>query len=309
MHESEFNHQLQGLYYLKFSVIVKLLGGMRTPQRSYAVARLLGSLRTTFGIYGPGWSKEKYSATMRTVLPDSKDHQIAEFLKAYWINHQKRFIELFLARELTPGNIDQIVVFEGLEHLDQALEKGRGVLLPVPHIGNERLHHILLALKGYPVAVVSSSYEDHGPVARRIKLDASRRFHEVGHPGDARWLLRMLKENCVLQVACDAEAGETGIIAEFLGQRILLPTGWIRLALKTGATVLPSTLLRQEDDRHKLIIRPAFEVRQNSDKIKALRDNVQRYMNTVAEVFRERPDLIDWMSLTVRIDETRVARS
>jgi KDO2-lipid IV(A) lauroyltransferase len=301
--------QLQDLYYLKFSAMVKLLGGLKTPQRSYAVARLLGSLRMTFGVFGPNWSKEKYFSTMKAILPDSSDQELADILRAYWVNHQKRFIELFLARELTPGNIDRMVEFEGLEYLDQALEKGRGILLPVPHIGNERLHHILLALKGYPVAVVSSNYDDHGPIARRVKLDASRRFHEVGHPGDVRWLLRMLKDNRVLQVACDAEAGETGIVAEFLGQKILLPTGWVRLALKTGAAVFPSTLLRQEDNRHKLVIRPAHEVRQGTDKRATLRDNVQRYMDTVAEIFRERPDLIDWMSLTVRLDETSVARS
>lgn len=298
---------LQDLYYSKFNCLVKLLGGMRTPQRSYTLAHFLGSMRTRFGYFGPGWSRAKYIHTIRTILPEINDGEATALLKAYWINHQKRFVELFLAQELTPGNIDRLVDFEGLEHLDEALSKGRGILLPVPHIGNERLHHILLALKGYPVAVISSPYDDHGPFARKVKIEASRRFHEVGHPGDALWLMRMLKNNRVLQVASDAEADSSSVVVNFLGQSVLLPTGWVRLALKTGAAVFPSALLRRENNRHALIIRPAFEVRQVGDRIETLKDNVQRYMDIVSEFFRERPDLIDWMSLTVRLDETRKA--
>lgn len=295
---------LQDLYYYCFSGAVKLLGGMRASQRSYKLAQFLGTWRANLGFYGPGWSKAKYLGTIKTILPEISDRQAAAILKAYWINHQKRFVELFLACELTPGNIDRLVDFEGLEHLDEALKKGRGIILPVPHVGNERLHHILLALRGYPVAVISSTYEDHGPFARKVKIEASQRFHEVGHPGDALWLLRMLKNNRVLQVACDAEADSSGVVANFFGQAVLLPTGWVRLALKTDAVVFPSSLLRQEDNRHRLIIRPQFELCRSGDRIEMLKDNVQRYMDIVSEFFRERPDLIDWMSLTVRLEES-----
>jgi lauroyl/myristoyl acyltransferase len=297
---------LQDLLYLCFSGVVKLLGGMRTPQKSYALANALGGLRTRFGYIGRGWSPGKYLQTIRAVLPNISDSEANAILKAYWINHQKRFMELFLAKELTPQNIDSLVEFEDLEHLDRALERGRGVILPVPHIGNERLHHIALAVKGYPMAVISSHYDDHGFYARKIKIEASRRFHDVGHPGDAVWLLKVLKNNCVLQVASDAESGSNGVLIDFLGQEMLLPTGWVRLALKTGAAVFPSALLRQGDDQQRLIIRPEFELKRGHDRRENLKDNVQRYMDIVSEFFRDHPDLIDWMSLTVRLEETHL---
>ncbi|TKJ41587.1 hypothetical protein CEE37_03210 [candidate division LCP-89 bacterium B3_LCP] len=298
---------LQDIYYLKFSFIVKLLGGMRTPQHSYALAKFLGTLRTNFGYIGSGWSRGKYLDTMSKVLPELEQAKADELLKAYWVNHQKRFMELFLAREFTPENIGKLVDFEGLSYLDEALKQKRGVILPVPHIGNERLHHILLAVKGYPMAVISSHYDDHGPFARKVKIDASRRFHEVGHPGDVKWLLKVLKSNRVLQVASDAEAGENGVMVKFLGQDTLLPTGWIRLALTAGAAVFPSALLRQKNDRHKLIIKPEFEVKRDVNREETLKSNAQRYMDVVSEFFLQSPDLIDWMSLTVRLDETKQA--
>lgn len=270
------------------------------------MAEILGELRTRFGYVGAGWSKGKYLRTIRTILPEIADSEAEALLRAYWVNHQKRFVELFLIDKLNSHNLNRLVEFEGLEYLDEALQRGRGVILPVPHVGNERLHHIALAIKGYPMAVISSQYEDHGPFARKVKLEASQRFHDVGHPGDALWLLKMLKENRILQIASDAEAGSNGVIVTFLGQQVLLPTGWARLALKTEAAVFPSALLRQKDNRHKLVILPKYEVCTNGDRNERLKENVQRYMDIVSQLFLERPDLIDWMNLTVRLEETEV---
>ncbi len=297
--------KLQDLHYRNFGFIVKALGGLNTPERSYALAQLIGGLRTRFGYIGAGWSRDIYLNTIRTIFPEISKRDADDLLTAYWINHQKRFVELFFATELTPDNLGKLVEFDGLEQLDSALEQGRGVILPVPHIGNERLHHIALAVKGYPMAVISSKYEDHGKFAKKIKLDASKRFHDVGHPGDAFWLLKALKRNSILQIASDAEADSNAVIVSFLGHELLLPTGWVRLAHKTGAVVFPSVLLRQDDNRHRLIIKPEFKIETDSERKISLQANVQRYMDIVAEIYKERPDLIDWMSLTVRMEEMR----
>jgi len=299
---------LRDVHYRIFGGIVKALGGLRHADRSYALAEFLGNVRARFVYPGTGWSQERYLQTIRTVFPELGSAQAAALLKAYWVNHQKRFMELFLTRDLTAQNLSDLVRFEGLEHLDKALSRGQGVILPVPHIGNERLHHIALAVKGYPVAVISSKYEDHGRYAQSIKIEASKRFHEVGYPGDSAWLLRMLKGNKVLQIASTAEAGSNGVMVNFLGQEVLFPTGWVRLALKTHAIVLPSTLLRQSDNRHLLLILPEFELNRDIGRDDLLRVNIQRFMDIVADIYRQRPDLVDWMSLTVRLEETHRAR-
>jgi lauroyl/myristoyl acyltransferase len=296
--------QAQDLYYHFFSGLIGLLGGVKTPGYSYKLAHYLGVIRTRIGYIGSGWSRERYLHTVNLIFPGIEKKSASDLVSAYWINHQKKFIELFLARGLKSENIEHLVTFENLTYLDEALKRGRGVILPVPHIGNERLHHIALALKGYPMAVISSRYEDHGAFARHVKLDASARFHDVGHPGDLKWLLKTLKQNKVLQVASDAEADANGVRVTFLGQNLILPTGWVRLAQSADAAIFPSALLRHSDNHSILTIKPEFILTKTGNRDNDLQTNVQRYMDVIAEFFKQRPDQIDWMSLSVRLDES-----
>ncbi len=300
---------LQDVHYRFFKNFVDLVGGLDRRKRVYAVAEIMGKWRARWGYVGRGWSREKYLSTIRRIFPEIPADRAEDLLRSYWINHQKKFMELFLTRDLDEQKLSDWVCFQGLEHLDRALEQGRGVVLPVPHIGNERLHHIALAVKGYPMAVISSRYEDHGNFAQKVKLDAARRFHEIGHPGDPVWLLRMLKENRILQIACDAEPDASSVLVRFLEQEIYFPSGWVRLALKTGARVLLSALIRQDHDRHLLVMQPEFDLERDAAKDRILQENVQRYMDGVAELYRTYPDQVDWMNLTVRLEESSMVRS
>ncbi|MBI4831371.1 MAG: lipid A biosynthesis acyltransferase, partial [Candidatus Lindowbacteria bacterium] len=79
-------------------------------------------------------------------------------LKTFWRSHQKNFLELFIMPRLNSQTISRLATFEGLDHLDYALRQGKGAILAVPHFGNERFLHVALALKGYPINVLSAKY-------------------------------------------------------------------------------------------------------------------------------------------------------
>ena len=72
--------------------------------------------------------------------------------------------------------------------------------------------------------------------------------------------------------------------------------------------MLPSVLLRQPDNRHRLVIQPEFVLNNNTDREKQIQDNIQRFMDIIAIIYTRHPDLVDWMSLTVRLDESHQAR-
>ena len=57
---------------------------------------------------------------------------------------------------ITVENVDTLVTIEGLEHLELAYQKGRGVIAVSAHLGNFELLGSVLALKGFAVTVVAA---------------------------------------------------------------------------------------------------------------------------------------------------------
>ncbi len=265
-----------GAYYTIFRTVFR--NCVTDPKGLDRLARPLGKIRRRIGYIGSNRSPERYLNAIQEALPDIGPSEATTILNTFWLNHQRKFLSLFLVERLTPDNIDQWVEFQGLEHLDKALETGRDVILPYPHFGNESIHHVGIALKGYRLPVVSSEYADYAAASRTAKLDPVRRIHHVEFRGGSpRWMMEWLKNNGVLQIASTAEAGTKGITLPLLGRELLLSSGWIRLAARTGAMIVPSLIRHRPGDRHLLKIYPYFEV----DPSTKSREDITRSSSTI----------------------------
>jgi lauroyl/myristoyl acyltransferase len=297
------------VYYLTFQVVVR--AAIHEPKGIDRLATPLGKIRRRIGYIGPNRSPRRYLDAIREALPNLSDSEAEEVLKTFWLNHQRKFLSLFLVPRLSSSNIDQWVEFQGLEHLDKALEAGKGVILPYPHFGNERIHHVSLALKGYHMSVVSSEYQDYAKASRAAKLDPVRRVHHVGFRGESpRWMMQWLKDNGVIQIASTAEAGSKGLWVGILKRKLYLPSGWIRLAAVTGAWVIPSLIHHRPNDRHLLQIYPGFQVPSSVRSTDDLTEVASNFFHILEPEFYKEPGDIDWMTWLVRCEESdQIAKS
>jgi KDO2-lipid IV(A) lauroyltransferase len=292
-----------GAYYTIFRTVFRTC--ITDPKGLDRLARPLGKMRRKIGYIGPNRSPERYLNAIQEALPDISPIVAANILNRFWLNHQRKFLSLFLVERLTPYNIDWWVEFQGLEHLDKALEAGKGVILPYPHFGNERIHHVGIALKGYRLSVVSSEYADYAAASRAAKLDPVRRIHHVGFRGTSpRWMVEWLEKNGVLQIASTAEAGAKGIIIQLLGRKLLLSSGWIRLAARTGAMIIPSLIRHRPGDRHLLKVYPSFQVDPSTKSQEETTEVAAKFFRLLEPEFRTHPGELDWMTWLVRCEET-----
>ena len=63
-------------------------------------------------------------------------------------------LELPYIRKVTPEEVEGFVSFDGLEHFNAAMEKGRGVLLLTSHFGNWELMALAFSLLYRPINIV-----------------------------------------------------------------------------------------------------------------------------------------------------------
>ena len=294
---------LRKVVYIVFDNIVKSLGGYKRYKRVLGLANLMGAFRNNIGYVG-GTSKNDYLNAITASFPDKSPLQRRNILLNYWKDHQKMFLELFMYDEMNPGNIGEFVSFEGIENIEAALDEGKGAILPVPHIGNIRLLHYSLALKGYPVSVVSSGYTDDPEIVRKFKLSETSKVQQIGFRGqNPRWIMEALKSNRLVQIASTAEAGNAGVEVKFMNRKLFLTNGWVRLAIMTASPILPAYILRGEDNRHTVHIESSFPLAEGKNKAEIIDKTAQAFMSRIEKVYRKYPHLIDWMSWHNRLDE------
>ena len=142
------------------------------------------------------------------------------------------------------------LAFAGRSRLDEALSRGRGVVLTHPHMGPAQLPLHVLGLLGYPmhqvgggrVTLVELSETGRWAADTRARLEARMPVTLHDGRGYLRPALRALEAGGVLMSACDATGGGEELgrreVREVLGQPLPLPLGPVWLAWRSGAPLL-----------------------------------------------------------------------
>jgi lauroyl/myristoyl acyltransferase len=294
---------LQSLYYRTFAILVRSLGGIEALTRIDRLARGLGKIRYHAGYYKA--TKADYLEEIGHCFPLWSSTQDKALLRQFWTEHQRRFLDLFLIPDLSTKSVEKLVRIENRNELDRVNALGKGVILPVPHMGNVRLHHVALALYGYQVSVVSGDWGMEPEYVRRSKLEAESRIHQVGFLSQgSRWMAEALQQGRLLQIASTAEASSQGVWVKLLGRDLYLPTGWMRLARLTEAPVLPTVNYRLRDGRYCLQVLDELPMIWTDDRQLDLSRNGQRLMEVFEPWYRDKPEMIDWMYWLPRVKES-----
>jgi KDO2-lipid IV(A) lauroyltransferase len=146
----------------------------------------------------------------------------------------------------------------GLELYEEASGRGRGVIVVTAHFGNFDLLACSQALRGVPLAIVSR--ELHAGGSNRFWMESRLRsgLTIFTERGGARDVLRWLRRGNALGLVVDQRTPSSrgGVLAPFLGRQVWTSTAAARLALRTGAALLPARIERRDDGEHDLIVEP-----------------------------------------------------
>lgn len=135
---------------------------------------------------------------------------------------------------------------KGLEHIREALQQGRGVLLCGAHLHTAELAGRFLALE-QAIAIVYRPQNDI--VAETVANGCrSRYYSDLIQHRDMRGVLRALAKNRVVWYAPDIDAGsKRSVFAPFFGVPAASLTATSRLAKVSGAPVVPCFYFRRAD--------------------------------------------------------------
>ncbi len=173
---------------------------------------------------------------------------------------------------------------------------GRGLLVLTAHFGNFELLPAAHAMHGYQISLVHHTQRFLAGdalvnfVRRRAGVDIIRK-HSA-----ARAVLGALRSGELVGIPFDqnAKRGEA-LFVPFFGEPAASTSGLARLALMSGAPVVPVFLVRQPDNRsHRIVIQDEIPVQRSSDQKADIEENTRRFVKAVEDMVRRYPEQFLW---------------
>lgn len=188
----------------------------------------------------------------RALDPDLDGLQLDALVDATFASYAHYWIESFRLPGTPVADIDARMTAIGAGHIETAMAAGHGCVLALPHLGAWEWAAFWLAkVKGHPVTAVVEQIEPPELAAWFMGLRRQFGIDVVPYgPAAAAACAKALKAGHVLALLCDRDLAGNGIAVDFFGERTTLPGGPATLALRTGAPLLPATVMFDIDGGH-----------------------------------------------------------
>lgn len=172
--------------------------------------------------------------------------------------------------------------WEGVSHLEVAMQAGRGAILAMPHLGGWEWGGLWLTHQGHPVTVVVEAleppelFEWFAGFRRSLGMNVVALGPEAGTA-----VLRALRAGHIVCLLCDRNVGDTpGVKVDFFGEATSLPGGPATLALRTGAPILPAAVyFSDRRGGHLGVVRPPLDTSRGGG---GLREDAHRVTQALA---------------------------
>ena len=189
------------------------------------------------------------------------------------------------------------VRYEGLNNYLVAKERGKGVLVLTGHLGAWELSSFYHSLQGYPMGLVTRRL-DNPLVDRFVNRIRSMHGNRVIDKDDfARGLISAMRAGETVGILMDTNmTPPQGVFVPFFDVEACSASGMARIALKTGAAVLPGFLLWREDEgRYVLHFGEELVLERTGDNEADAYTNTALFTKVIEDYVRQYPEQWLWM--------------
>ncbi|PXX55598.1 KDO2-lipid IV(A) lauroyltransferase [Nocardia tenerifensis] len=189
-----------------------------------------------------GGAPNQLRRNLARVIGGSPSDVPDELIQASVRSYARYWREAFRLPSMDHAAIGQLTV-EGTSYLEAGLAEGRGVILVLPHSGNWDMAGVWLVQNHGPFATVNERLKPESLFKRFVAYRESLGFEVFPLTGGEQppfvQLANRLRENKVICLMGERDLTGRGVPVTFFGERTWLPAGAAKLAIETGAALLP----------------------------------------------------------------------
>ena len=269
------------------------------------VNHFVGSVSGIFMYWTAKGKKREVFEGIRGIFGESLDQEAIKNIAKRTFDHRgKDAIENLLCCRLDKKVMKKMIIWEGLNNLEEALSLGRGAILMHGHFGNEELIMPAVGFQGYRMNQLASRWRPDAIDGRlfsipnlvrkkifELKIGTREKYPVkfIYIDNSLREVFECLRRNEILTVAMDGREGSKWISVEFLGKKGVFSPGPMHIALRTKAPIIPVFILRDKGYGHRLIFHRAFGVEKTGNRKRDILYNTQRFVYLMEGYIRKYP--------------------
>jgi len=195
----------------------------------------------------------------------------------------------------TLNDLDQFLVTHGYENFQAAHAKGKGVIFLTCHVGAFDLQVTNMALRGLKPNIVGTALKDPRLNDLLFQYRNSYGAVAVARGKETLRLIKSLKSGGSVAILIDQDTKVKSRFVHFFGMPAATPVGAAILAMKTGASVVPTYVFLGKDGLQHMHILPELPLQLTGDDETDMIANTQHYTAVTEKIIREHPEQWVWM--------------
>lgn len=224
-------------------------------------------------------------ANLARVVPAE---ELDDAVAAAYASYGRYYMEAFRADRMDPAWLDERTTTGGFEHLDGVLEQGKGAIILLAHHGSWDVAARWAESHGYHLACVAEVLRPRRVFRRFVSMREAIGLEIVplrrGEDLTGR-LSTVLADNHLVGLLSDRDLSGKAPVVDLFGEPARIPPGPALLNRRTGAPIVPITMLHRPEGRYHLQVLPPLDT-DGAD----LREAVQVTAHGIEDLIRLAPE-------------------
>ncbi len=230
-------------------------------------------------------------------FPEKSEAEKARILRGEFTSLGRQLAEVCQFPRYTLKNVDEVIVYDGLENYERAFARGKGVLFLTAHFGGWELSAFFHSMHGHWVHIVMRPMDN--PYLDRLIRDYRTMHGNKVVPKDdfVRGLLGAMKKGEVVGILMDTNmTPPQGVFVDFFGIPACTASGLARIAMRTDAAVVPGFTIWDESlGKYRLRFDPALELMRTGELEADIVANTQMFTKVIEDYVRKYPEQWLWV--------------
>ncbi|MFZ0890433.1 MAG: lysophospholipid acyltransferase family protein, partial [Candidatus Binataceae bacterium] len=235
---------------------------------------------------------------LEIAFPERPLSERKRILRASYVNLGRAGAEYVRLGGFFYKRLKRRVTYERFEYWDELKRRhpGRGILVLTAHFGNFELLPAAHAMHGYRISLVHHTQRFLAGDAMATFVRERAGVETIRKHSAGRAVLKAMRRGDIVGIPFDQNAKRSeAVFVPFFGEPAATTSGLARLALISGAAVVPVFLIRQPDRRsHRILIQDQIPVQKSLDHNADIEANTRRFVKAVEDIVRAYPEQFLW---------------